>query len=69
MDAQQAIELAKKNISENPSMEDSAKLCLEDAEWLLANGRPESAMHRAVDSLRFSVGVFHSDYQEAYSAT
>ena len=55
------IELAEKWAH----MNDSAKLCLRDAYACIASGREEYAAGRALESLRYSVGVFHPDYRLA----
>lgn len=41
----------------------SALLCLADAHALYAEGQYGSALRRAVDSLRYSVGVYSETYQ------
>lgn len=44
-------------------MRSSAVLCLADARAMLADGDTYSAAARALNSLAYSVGVFHPDYQ------
>ena len=62
----QIIELAKKNIDNGASMQSSAKLCLDDALNLLKLGGCEDVVRiRAIKSLKYSVGIFHPDYQAA----
>ena len=46
-------------------MESSARLCLADAVAARDAGDFCAAIDRAVDSLRYSVGVFHPDYVRA----
>ena len=46
-------------------MSSSAKLALSDARKLSAKGDHANAMNRARDSLKYSVGVLHPDYQKA----
>jgi len=57
------IALARKNIG--GAMESSARLCIDDAERLQAQGNLDYAKVRAVKSLGYSVGIFHNDYQQA----
>lgn len=63
MTATKVIVLARKNIG--GEMESSARLCLQDAIELHAQGNYEFAKARALKSLAYSVGVFHADYQKA----
>lgn len=58
-----AVEQARAYASKN----ESAKLCLHDAETLLSLGYAASAKRRALDSLKHSVGVFHPAYRLAKS--
>lgn len=55
------LKLAEKHIEEN----DSALLCWQDANRCFDSGREQAAIKRALDSLKHSVGVFHSDYKVA----
>ncbi len=64
MNAQQIIDLAQANV-EKASMRDSAQLCVDDARACLNRGLPDYAIHRAVKSLAYSLGVFSPVYQEA----
>ena len=50
------------------AMQGSARICLEDAMALDRAGWVQRAVRRAIDSLRYSVGVFHPDYQAASAA-
>lgn len=61
--ANEVLILARKNIG--GEMESSARMCLTDAVDLMANGNLVAAKKRALDSLRYSVGVFHADYMKA----
>lgn len=63
MTTNQTIILARKNLG--GEMESSARLCLADAVALQDAGNLEDAKRRALDSLRYSVGVFHKDYIRA----
>lgn len=41
----------------------SALVCLEDAKNLYFNGEnPEYVKNRALDSLKYSIGILHSEY-------
>lgn len=64
MNAQQFIELAEKHVAQ-AEMRSSAQLCIDDAKACLANGKPEYAIHRAVRSLAYSVGILSPIYKEA----
>jgi hypothetical protein len=46
-------------------MESSARLCLRDAVNLQERGLLEDAKSRALKSLKYSVGIYHPDYQRA----
>jgi hypothetical protein len=53
-------------------MSESALIALNDAASLYSKGREGEAWNRMLASLRYSVGVFHPDYQmvnEAYQAS
>lgn len=62
------IGLAQKHV-EDPhnaaTMKSSAALRLADAKQLEQNGFPTMAQRAALDSLAYSVGVMHDDYQKA----
>lgn len=64
MNTKQIITLARKHCAE-AHMETSARLCLSDAISLYDKGDYTSAKNRALKSLQYSVGVFHSDYIRA----
>jgi hypothetical protein len=64
MNAEQVIKLAAKHAGDNAS----AQLCLADAVSLKARGTADGdryAKNRALDSLKYSVGIFHPDYRSA----
>lgn len=66
MNTQDAIILARKHAGNNAHGQGtSARLCLADAVALHAAGDLTAAKKRAVDSLKFSVGVCHTDYARA----
>lgn len=64
MTTENAVILARKHASLTPGGS-SARVCLADAVALKDEGKLEDAKKRAVDSLRYSVGVFHPDYKRA----
>jgi hypothetical protein len=64
MEAKQIIELARRHVNKG-TMSSSAKIALIDAIELEEEGRSIDAANRALSSLRYSVGVFHPDYQAA----
>lgn len=64
MNTEIAIRLARKHLGSGV-MESSARLCLADAIQCVEDGRLDAAKRRAIDSLRYSVGVFHADYRKA----
>ena len=63
MTTTELLTLARKHLG--GSMESSARLCLADAVKSNDKGDIAAARTRAVMSLRYSVGVFHKDYQRA----
>lgn len=63
--AEKAIILASKHTT--PDVRSSAGICLQDAMACMAKGKPLAAYIRAMDSLRYSVGVCAKDYSEASS--
>jgi len=65
--AAKAISYAAKHTT--PDIRSSAGLCLKDAMACMAKGKPMAAYIRAMDSLRYSVGVCAKDYSEASSAS
>lgn len=64
--AEKAITLASKHTA--PDVRSSSGICLQDAMACMAKGKPLAAYIRAMDSLRYSVGVCAKDYSEASSA-
>lgn len=58
----EVIALAKAHLHE-AIMLSSAALCLRDAETLWLAGDHKFARSRAQKSLKYSVGIFHPDYQ------
>lgn len=61
MNAAEIIELAQNHVGQNAS----AAICLSDAMKCLEKGEEEYAKKRAIRSLEYSVGIFHSDYVKA----
>lgn len=64
MTTDQTIILARKHASVGP-MASSARLALQDAIALEEKGELVYAKRRALESLRYSVGIFHADYVRA----
>lgn len=62
--AKRLIDTAAKHMN-SAAMASSARLCVDDARSLLESGDARGAARRAVDSLKYSVGIFGADYQEA----
>ena len=65
MTTQETIRRARKHVADNPSSEQSARLCLADAVSCYDAGDDDGARRRAVKSLAYSVGVGHRDYRSA----
>lgn len=63
------IALARKHVGNGAAMDSSARLCLSDAIANLEEGNYSGAQRRALDSLRYSVGIFHADYKRADEGT
>ena len=63
MQTLKVIALAHKHIGGD--METSARLCLSDAVQLFDKGQFDDAKKRALDSLKYSLGVFHPVYTKA----
>jgi hypothetical protein len=55
------IALATKHVDNGARMASSAAVCLGSARELLADGKAEYAARWAVQSLCYSVGIFHPD--------
>lgn len=58
------LALAERHVNEGP-MASSARVCLNDALSLFVAGDIFHAEKRALRSLAYSVGIFHSDYSLA----
>ena len=65
MTTDKIMALARKHLGALGGMESSARVCLSDANHLFDRGLIDNAKKRALDSLRFSVGIFHQDYIKA----
>lgn len=65
MTTDKIMALARKHLGAVGGMESSARVCLSDANHLFDRGLIDNAKKRALDSLRFSVGIFHQDYIKA----
>lgn len=63
--AETAIRLARKHVGNGAAMESSARLCLADALDRMETGSYDTAHWKACRSLKYSVGIFHADYQKA----
>lgn len=61
--AQKVINAAEKHVNNGAAMQSSAELCLFDANTLIQQGNYAAAEKRALRSLAYSVGIFHSDYK------
>ena len=61
--AQYAIQLAERHKHEGV-MAGSARVALDDAKKLLDKGEFRFARCRAIESLEYSVGIFHADYRQ-----
>lgn len=61
------ITLAQKHSSNGSVMQSSAVLCYRDAVLQVSMGNDELARAKALKSLQYSVGVFHTDYRKAIS--
>ena len=61
-----AIIAARKHLG--GEMESSARLCLCDAIEAYDAGNLDAALLRSVDSLKYSVGILHKDYQSIFNA-
>ena len=64
MNTNQIIILARKHC-DTGAMASSARLCLASAIEAQNNGDYNTAKAWAVKSLKYSVGIFHKDYQKA----
>jgi hypothetical protein len=66
MTTDKVMVLARKHIGKG-MMESSARLCLSDANHLFDRGLLDYAKKRALESLKYSVGILHQDYKKAIS--
>jgi hypothetical protein len=66
MTTDKIMALARKHIGKG-MMESSARLCLSDANHLFDRGLLDYAKKRALESLKYSVGILHQDYKKAIS--
>jgi hypothetical protein len=64
MTTDKTMALARKHLGKG-NMESSARVCLADAIHLQERGLLDYARKRALSSLAYSVGVFHTDYIKA----
>lgn len=66
MSTSEVIELAaRRAVETSKGMQSSAALALSDARRLAGQGNLRDARNRALDSLRYSVGILHEDYARA----
>ena len=65
MTVQQIIALARKHVGANPNMENIARLYLFDAVTYNDAADYPAAKRCALQSLAYSIGVFHRDYKKA----
>jgi hypothetical protein len=64
MNTDKIIILARRHLTGAIS-ESSARICLADAIALMDSGETDFARLRAIKSLKYSVGIFHKDFQRA----
>lgn len=67
MTTTEAIALARKHVHNPKPMQSSSALCLDRAVQADIREQADSAIMWAAQSLKYSVGVFHADYQTVYS--
>lgn len=66
MTTSEVIELAARHaLATSKGMRSSAMLALTDARNMAGQGNLRDARNRALDSLRYSVGILHADYARA----
>ena len=65
MTTDKVMALARKHLGAVGGMESSARLCLSDANHLFDRGMLDYAKKRALESLKYSIGIFHQDYINA----
>lgn len=64
MTTDKVMALARKHLGKG-MMESSARLCLSDANHLFDRGLLDYAKKRALESLKYSIGILHQDYIKA----
>lgn len=64
LEVTEVIDLAAERVMDG-QMASSAALCLDDAINNMLAGNLEGARRRAIDSLKYSVGILHADYRRA----
>lgn len=64
MPLHEIISLARAHVGDSRESS-SAALCLRDAEWCVTQGMQQNARKRAIQSLEFSLGMFHPLVQKA----
>jgi hypothetical protein len=64
MQTDKVMALARKHIGKG-MMESSARVCLSDANHLFDRGLLDYAKKRALESLKYSIGILHQDYIKA----
>jgi len=67
MTTEAMMELATLNAAK-AEMASSAKLCIDRAEAMLANGNEDGCRRALVRSLAYSLGILHPQYQAAHRA-
>lgn len=65
MTADKIMALARKHLGAVGGMESSARVCLSDANHLFDRGLLDYAKKRALESLKYSIGILHQDYIKA----
>ena len=68
MTTTEIIATAAAHAGDRPEFESSARLALSDAEALSELGRHHDARRRALDSLKYSVGVFSPVFDQAVAS-
>jgi hypothetical protein len=66
MTTDKVMALARKHLGKG-LMDASARVCLADANHLYDRGFLDYAKKRALESLKYSIGILHKDYQKAIS--
>lgn len=65
MNTAKIVILARKHVGNGAAMESSARLCLSEAMQASERHDLQAMREWAIKSLRYSVGIFHKDYQSA----